>query len=141
MKKQIVAALALLLLTACVTTARLYNLDTGEVLNASYSSYGTGHGKITLTRPNGQKLTGEYSTLSDTQMTTSFGSAGVSSGGQYAWATGQGFSFTTPGRQYGSAVCVGDGLVIEVVYTVDPWTGHGQGVGKDNKGGKYRLQF
>jgi hypothetical protein len=34
----------------------------------------------------------------------------------------------------------GGGLVIDIVYAVDPWTSHGNGVGKDNKGGRYRLQ-
>lgn len=53
----------------------------------------------------------------------------------------QGFSFNQPGQQYGSAVVVGEGLVIEVIYVVDPWSGHGNGVGRDSKGGTYRLQF
>lgn len=139
--KTIIGVFLVILLAGCVTTARLYNLDTGEILSASYSSYGTGHGKITLTRPNGQILTGEYTTISENSSTWGFGSANVSAGSQYAWATAQGFSFTSSGKQFGSAVCVGEGLVIEVVYAVDVWSGHGNGVGKDNKGGKYRLQF
>jgi hypothetical protein len=46
-----------------------------------------------------------------------------------------------PGKQFGTATVVGDGLVIDVVYAVDPWSAHGHGVGKDNKGNNYKLQF
>jgi hypothetical protein len=40
-------ALLLWSIGGCGTTARLYNLDTGEVLNATYQNYGTG-GKYKL---------------------------------------------------------------------------------------------
>lgn len=129
------------LLAGCVTTARLYNLDTGEVLNAKFQNNGTGHGTITARTASGQTLTGEYSTISGMSYSSGFGSATVSGGGGFAWATAQGFAFNMPGKQYGTATVVGNGLVIEVVYEVDPWTSHGTGVGRDNKGGRYRLQF
>ena len=135
------AAVLLLCLSGCVTTARLYNLDTGEVLNASFENYGTGHGRITVVMPGGKQLNGEYTTISDMSYSTAFGAATASGLGGYAWATAQGFSFNQPGKQFGSATIVGDGLVIDIVYVVDPWTSHGYGVCKDNKGGKYKIQF
>jgi hypothetical protein len=130
-----------LLVVGCVTTARLYNLNTGEILNATFENTGSGHGNITLVAEDGRIFTGEYSTISGASFSSGFGSGSVSGSGAYTWATAQGFSFNQPGQQYGSAVVVGDGVVIEVVYIVDPWGGHGNGVGRDNKGGVYRLQF
>ncbi len=137
----VVLALCLLLLAGCATTARLYNLDTGEVLNASYQNYGTGHGQITAQTAAGKTLVGEYTTISGASYSSGVGTASVSGSGGYAWATAQGFSFNQPGQQYGSATLVGDGLVIDIVYVVDPWTSHGHGVGKNNQGGKYKIQF
>lgn len=136
-----IAVVSILGLAACVTTARLYNLDTGHVMNASFENHGTGHGKITVTAPDGKQLSGEYTTIGDFAYSSGFGTATVSGSGGYAWATAQGFSFGQPGRQYGSATLVGEGLIIEIVYIVDPWSSHGHGVGRDNKGGRYKIQF
>ena len=137
----IVLAFCLSFLAGCTTTARLYNLDTGEVLNASFENNGSGHGQITATTATGKPLVGEYTTISGASFSSGFGTASARGGGGYAWATAQGFSFEQPGQQYGSATVVGDGLVIDIVYVVDPWSGHGHGVGKDNHGGKYKVQF
>jgi hypothetical protein len=133
--------LFLLLCAGCVTTARLYNLDTGAILRASFENNGTGHGKIVATTAEGKTLEGEYSTISGASFSTGSGFATAAGSGGYAWATAQGFSFNQPGAQYGTAVVTGNGLVIDLVYAVDPWTSHGNGVGKDTKGGRYRLQF
>ncbi len=132
---------AAVLLTGCVSSARLYNLDTGEVLTAKYENYGTGHGKITLTTSAGKTLSGEYTMISGASYSSGTASSHAVGTGGYAWATAQGFSLNQPGQQYGSATVAGDGLVIEIVYVTDPWTGHGHGVGRDNRGGRYRLQF
>jgi len=128
-------------ISSCVTTARLYNLDSGEVLNASFENYGTGHGIITVVTSTGDTLSGEYSTISGMSYSSGFGTASASGTGGYAWATAQGFSFNQPGKQFGSATLAGKGLIIDIVYVVDPWSSHGHGVGKDNKGGKWKIQF
>ena len=140
----LIIVLCILFLSACssTSTARLYNLDTGEVLNATYQRSLAGHGQITVKLQSGKILVGEYTTISGATYSTSFGSANVSgTGGSYAWATAQGFSFNQPGQQYGSATVVGDGLVIDIVYVVDPWSRHGHGVGKDNNGGRYKILY
>lgn len=129
--------ICLVFLSGCATSARLYNLDTGEVLNASFTSNGAGHGNVVATTPSGAKLVGEYSTISGMNMGTGFGVANT----RYNWVYTTGFSFNQPGQQYGSAVLTGDGLIIDIVYAVDPWTSHGTGVGRDNKSGRYRVQF
>ena len=141
MKAIVGIALCLLFIGGCASSARLYNLDTGEVLTAIYKDYGTGHGEITVTTPEGNKLVGEYTTISGAMLSSGFGSASVSGTGGYAWATAQGFSISQPGAEYGSATVAGAGLVIDLLYVVDPWSGHGHGVGRDNRGGRYTLQF
>ena len=129
------------LLGSCSSTGRLYNLDTGEVLSVTYENYGTGRGKITANTGSGKTLVSEYTTISDMGFSTGVGTATASGTGGYAWAVAQGFSFSQSGRQYGTATLVGDGMVIDVVYVADPWTGNGHGVGRDNRGGKYRVHF
>ncbi|WP_281951406.1 hypothetical protein [Nitrosophilus kaiyonis] len=132
----------LIIFNGCTRHARLYNLNTGNVLTASFKDYGIGHGEITLKMSNGTVLKGEYSTINDTNYNYALinGSA-ASNDNQYAWAIAQGFSFNQPGKQFGSAIVSGEGIIIDIVYVVDPWTGHGYGVGKDNKGNKYKIQF
>ena len=133
--------LLLALCTGCVSTARLYNLDTGAILRATFENVGTGQGKIVATTVDGKTLHCEYSTISGASFSTGSGFASAAGPGGYAWATAQGFSLNQPGQQYGSAVVAGGGLVIEIIYAVDPWTSHGNGVGKDNRSGRYNLQF
>jgi len=140
--KKILFVLLTIVLCGCVTTARLYNLNEASVIYAKFGNYGIGHAKITAIAPDGEQFEGEYTTLSNMSMSTGFGTASAFSSDNYVWAQAQGFSFNQPGKQFGSAVIVGDrGTVIEIIYAVDPWTSHGSGVAKDNKGNKYRVQF
>ena len=126
----------------CATTARLYDLDGGSVIRTTFTNLGVGHGRIVGTMPDGEPLEGEYSTLSNMRASAKTARAQGLVAGQYSWASAQGFSFDTPGVQYGAAVLSGrDKTVVEIVYVVDPWTSHGTGVGRDNKGRRYRVQF
>lgn len=135
------ALFAALPLMGCTDTARLYNLRTGAVIHLDYTDIGTGHGKVTGVMPDGTKLVGEYSTISGISTTFSSGNAETSGPAGYSWATAQGFSFSVPGVQYGTATLAGGGEVIQAVYAVDPMTGNGHGVAKDNHGNTYSLQF
>ncbi len=140
--KQVILLLCIaFLLFGCTSTARLYNLDTADVIHLDFKISVSGHGKITGKLPNGKELVGEYSTLSEGS--TSEGTSGASAVGSegYEWATAQGFSFNQPDVKYGSATLVGDGLLIEIVYAALKWTSHGYGVGRDNQGGRYRVRF
>jgi hypothetical protein len=130
-------------LTACTITrtARLYDLDTGQVLHATMATHGTGHGEVTVVTPDGKTLTGEYSTVSNGQFSSSSANAMVNVGGTFGWANAQGFSVTRSSAVVGSGVVTGSGIVLEVVFQVDSFTKHGDGVGRDNKGHKYRLEF
>jgi hypothetical protein len=121
---------------------RLYRLDEPYVVTFDYIRHGTGHTHLTGTAPDGEFFEGEVSTVSGMSMSSWTASATAAGSGGYAWANAMGFGFNQPGVQYGSGVVVGNkGTVIEAVYAVDPWTAHGYGVGKDNKGNRYRIQF
>jgi hypothetical protein len=121
---------------------RLYRLDDPYVVTFDYIRHGTGHTRLTGTAPDGEYFEGAASTVSGMSMSFATGSASAASGGSFAWANAMGFAFNQPGVQYGSSVAVGNkGTVIEALYAVDPWTMHGFGVGKDNKGNRYRVQF
>ena len=37
----------LFMVAGCVTTARLYNLESGEILHGNFENLGTGHGQVT----------------------------------------------------------------------------------------------
>ena len=71
-------------MVGCASTARLYNLDTGEVLNATFESNGTGHGQITVATPEGKMLSGEYTTISGMDFSSGFGTAGISGSSGYS---------------------------------------------------------
>lgn len=133
--------LVLLLLSSCVGTARLYNLDTAQVIDVQFEDNGTGRGKISGTLPNGEPLSGEYNTLQGGSETASTATAAGAGFGGYDWATAQGFSFNQPNTDYGAATVVGGGLVIDCVYGTSGFPSHGEGVCRDNKGGNYRLHF
>ena len=140
--KQILLLLPIVfVLFGCPSTARLYNLDTAEMIHLNFKIGVSRHGKITGKLPNGKKLVGEYTTLSvgDTNSETS--GANAVDLEDYAWATERGFYFNEPDVQYGSATLEGDELLIEIVFAVWSWTSHGHGVGRDNQGGRYRVKF
>lgn len=144
LSKCILPLTALILLAGCITitrTARLYDLNTGDVLRADVDTHGTGHGEIRVFALDGTVLTGEYSTVRQGMFSSSSGSVSGQVGGQFGWASTQGFTVTRSEAVVGSGVVTGAGTVIEVVFQVDQLTGHGDGVGRDNKGHKYRLEF
>ena len=135
------ALTVLMVLAACVGTARLYNLETAQIVTLQFQDLGTGRGRISGSLPNGQAISGEYNTLQGGSRTWGAAHASAVGPGGYAWATAQGFSFNQPNTQYGAATLIGGGLVIDCVYGTSGFPSHGQGVCRDNNGGKYRLHF
>lgn len=116
-----------------VTTGHLYRLDDGSVISIDFEQNGSGHGSINGKSPAGETFKGEYTTLAN---------ASAIDRNTYSWTAEMGFPTDSQSLQYGTATAAGSkGTTIEVIYTVNPATGHGSGVGKDNKGNKYRLQF
>lgn len=134
-------AAALLALAACdLSNATIVNLKTGATYQATFvNSVRSGGGQMTADGPDGEKFTGRFSN-SAKDMTTA--EALMKIADHVSWAEGKGVIFGQQGELQGTAVLTGDrGTVLDLVYTVDSATGHGSGVGKDNKGNEYKLLF
>ena len=141
MQKIIMITLLSLLLSGCAGSARLYNLETATITHLVFQDNGTGHGQVTGKLNGSTPMSGEFSTLSGGSSTWASANAFAQGSGGYAWANAQGFSTTTPNTNYGSATIVGGGIIIECLYGTSGFPSHGNGVCRDNKGGRYRLQF
>jgi hypothetical protein len=93
---------ATLVLIGCALKARIYNLDTGQVLVATFKYSGSGKGPIEITLPSGEVCKGEYVTVAGGS--TAWGSvfATVYGPAGYATAAGIGYSGSIPwGRNWG----------------------------------------
>jgi hypothetical protein len=128
----------------CVMTlgARVYNLDSGEVLEATFRYTGSGKGPVEFTLPSGVSCSGEYVTVAGGS--TGWGSvfASVYGPGGAATGTATALGGSIENKQRGSAVatCPG-GRVFECEYVTSAWSAQGYGACKDNLGQKYRLMF
>ena len=152
-------SLILFMFVACAVavprTARMYDLDKGTIIEGLIKDARQTHGIITAeNRATGERFAGEYTSITDDRVKSSFGIAasktsGYATGGTshlsysgYGWANAYGFSFDQPRKIFGAATIVGDkGTVIEIVYAVDRRNLHGHGVGRDNKGNRYKVHF
>jgi len=162
MKTQVVSVCfaILLLISSCAVpkvarTGRLYNLANGNVMETVIEDARQVHGMIrAINRQTGENFEGEYNSVRNDvvsgtygmkQTNTSVFGTGASaplSLSSYGWATAYGFSFNERTKIYGAATLVGNkGTVIEVVYAVDRHSLHGYGVGRDNRGGHYKMHF
>ena len=135
MQRAACLAAVMLMAGGCVRSARLYNLNEPEILEAHFKDSGTGHGTAWI----GQKektarCRGEYSTVP---------------GGSSAWGT----IYTSAGVVSASAVALeneqrgqailqcADGRVIECEYVTSAVSGGGHGACRDNRDARYRLMF
>ena len=140
------------------TPARLYNLDTGDVIAAEMSYADNGHGLMTATLPTNEVCSGEYTIAGRGR---SYGTgpyenpvpqderasdekAQQTSGKDMSWAEAYGYGAGTFVQPIGSATLAGDrGTVLElVIYSFYYYHGvHGDGVGRDNHGNWYRVHI
>jgi hypothetical protein len=161
-RKQVTNALSLSVLVAllagCVspapTPARLYNLDTGDVIQAQMGYSSEGHGNMTATLPTGETCSGEYAIGAFGKpypLPTPYGDPKrLEEENAYpeevpedvSWAEVYGYGSGVHVQPVGSATLVGDrGTVLEIViYSYYYYHGpHGDGVGRDNHGNWYRI--
>jgi hypothetical protein len=131
---------------SCTSSARLYPANDAAtplgVLKAEYQNYGTGHGTITVTLPDGEVLEGEYSTADNSSY--QFGSvyASVYGTGGSAYGTASGGSVGISGSSPGIASFFGSkGTSMNCEYFVNNITGSGGGACKDSKGRLWKLHF
>lgn len=118
-----------------VRNARLYDLQSADVLTATYKSNGTGHGNIWIgpTLENAD-CKGEYVTVP--QGTEGWGM--IYRGITPTLVTTGTASTDQAGR---AVVTCRDRRVIECEYITSSWTAKGSGACQDNQGHRYRLIF
>ena len=146
MKKLALLVFVLLFFVACTKHARLYPVNdlasTTGVLKARYIDSGTGYGEITLVMPDGETLSGEYTTAYPNDM--GFGdilsNVYGTEGGPFGTAIAT--SFRLSGSRPGIVRLYGDrGTMLQCEYFVGNSTGKGRGACKKNDGSLYRLEF
>lgn len=131
--------------SACVImkTARIYDLDTGNILQASFKYSGSGKGPITVAKPDGATCAGEYVTVAGG--TTGWGTVFATvypPGGRATTATGTVITSNVENMQKGSAVAsCSDGMVMECEYVTSAGRAQGYGACTDNHGARYKLMF
>jgi hypothetical protein len=114
---------------------RLYNVATGEKINAAFKfKWSSMSGQVVATLPSGENLEGEFNT----------GHSGSATWGQIYSSNGEsasGSAITITGTQ-GSLILTGkSGFTIQCEYVTNTTTTHGNGACIDNHSGHYRLMF
>lgn len=147
MKRMLYILIMWVFLSGCATVPiNIYPVEgplagKGIILKSKYVYTGTGHGPIEVVMPDGEVCKGEYSTIAGGVTGTSFGFGGLFTAQQYTSLLGSGFMSAVENKQYGQATLIGDkGTIVQVEYFTS-LTGHGFGLGKDNKGNIYRIQY
>lgn len=134
----IVALLLAGAVLACATTraGRLYDLNTGAVIQGWFEYSGTGRGEVWFggTAAESSPCRGEYVTVPEGDV----GWGTIYGGGSAATATANTMSAAQRGRAV--ATC-GNGKIYECEYIVSAYSGAGSGSCQDNHGGRYRLMF
>ena len=129
-----IAVLMLCLGCAPITyrSAKIYDVTDGAFITITFANYyGSGYGEINFTAKDGEIFKGEYNKIDD--------ASGV---GSYGWAEKMDFPLYQPGKLMRSAALAGNkGTSIDLVYSIDPQTKHGFGVGKDSKGKSFKIKF
>lgn len=124
--------------------ARLYNLETAEVLRASFNFYGTTRGDINVTLPSGETFQGEYVTVPHGEVTWGNIFASVWTPTSSAYGTGSGYAESSSYPYRGSAVATSNrGTIIECEYVTNTsrFNPEGYGACRNNHGDTYRLMF
>jgi hypothetical protein len=147
--KKIILLFVVLTLYGCSIFARnvpvrLYELNSGKVIQAEFIFAGTTQGDISFTFPSGEKWTGEY-------QTTRGGSVSSESIYCNVWGNKYNSSFyangettTEPTEWSGVAFATstnGRSITCEYITSKSIFAPHGNGVCKDNLGVIYKLMF
>ncbi len=140
----LILSVASVLLISCVAVApsptrsrtvpaKLYNLTTGEVYDATFHFAGETHGLIDFTLPSGEHFTGQYNTVR---------------GGSISWGRIYGniytYSQTLPTEYRGVAIVTSErNRYLHCEYTTNRSRDetHGHGACVDNDGIMYRLMW
>lgn len=119
----------------------IYDLSTGAMSTMKYSRHGSGKGKLAGPLPSGEIVSGEYVTVSNAAIGWGSVYSSVSGSGGYATGSGNGYSISSGGHRYGSAILTNEQhTVVNCEYLVG-LNGHGTGGCTDNHGTKYKMMF
>lgn len=128
-------------LGACSRDARLYpanELAGKGLLQAKFTDSGLGKGPVKIVMPDGEVLTGEFTTMDTT--TYGFGTVFASVGRSSGFASGS--SAAISGSMPGIVNAIGpNGTTLKCDYTVNTFTSSGAGVCQTSSGAVYDLQF
>ena len=125
-------------LAGCTSSARLHNLETGEVFPIRLTNYGIGEGEVTGQLPSGKEAIGAHVLVAGGVASWGANDFRIDGDG-CEWAKSLGFSFNQPEAKYGYAVLVADDVLIKLIYAIVNHTSYGCGI--DNNGQMYRLIF
>lgn len=153
-RKPTLALILAVTLAACSTTANMYPISGPmaeqkplPVLSVKVNGISGNSGTLSTTLPDGETLTGKWSSIAPMSygMTTGTASGSVTDGMNTVWASvyGTGFSASNvPGVNKGEAMLIGDrGTVMHVEFLTGSGTANGTGVAKDNRGNIYKVLF
>jgi hypothetical protein len=123
--------------------ARLYNLKTGDVLEATFSRniFRNSHGKISFKHNDGSLLTGEYSRVPTGNVAWGSVYASVMGPRGGASGSGSGMAYAGPAGIPGSAIMTWNGHIVECEFVSNAMSGHGSGGCKSNDGTLYKLMY
>jgi hypothetical protein len=131
------AVLFIICATGCAVRRdiRLYDMESVTVITGQIKNARKTHGQFEMTNPtSGERFFGEYSSIPNDSTGLSF----VTS----RQAKAYGFSVNKPRTIFGQAILRGDsGTIMEIEYAVDRKSLHGYGLGQDNQGNRYKVQF
>lgn len=128
------------------TPARLYNLDSGDVVSIQLHKFQSDGGRATGVMSTGETLEGEFSLMGENPNLTKgkdLQRSGLMKSAETTWSEAYGFSTSAKATPLGTGTLVGSqGTVLQLVlYTADKWEARGDGVAKDNHGNWYRLHI
>ncbi len=145
------AAMLAIALVGCQRAVRLYPANAeataGGVLEGRYVAYGTGHGVMEISMPDGELLRGEYSVfLVGSSMSFGRTYASVYGSGGSASGLAPSNSSTLLGRSPGTASLLGiagpwQEKWAECEFFNDNFVGDGYGACRLSSGALYRLQY
>lgn len=117
--------------------ARLYNLQTAQIIQAQFRYTGSGKGPVQFTLPDGAACLGEYVTMDEGETSWGMVFSTVYPAGSASVVGG-----SAKNTQKGQAVATcPDGQLFDCEYVTSSTSAQGHGACKDNRGQTFRLMF
>jgi hypothetical protein len=145
MKKALIFIAIALLLGGCVSKhdISLVGFNSEEVLKGVFDE---SNNTVTVVMPDGETLSGGYSSLDGDEPVYLSNTFGYSSGGRYRrggafGGVGLGLNFGYESVKYALLTSQTSTLKMEILMTIRSWSKNGFGEAKTNDGRVYKIQF